>query len=257
MIYLIYSPIERPRVEKFIEELALTQYEFKMAPIGLEAGSELWKKEVTADLEDCDAVLAMLTKESVRDKTVAWRIKLASELNVRVIPVYLDKINEVRSQKSESDIIDMMLTRQTFAREADCLDYLKKAISEIKPKKRIFISYSRTDDSFAAKLATDLRQAKIKVWRDVDDIPPGANWDEEIAKILSKCTHLILIASPESVESANVLDEISFALKGKKVIIPVLFKTCELPFRIHRAQWIDFRKDYDTALKELFSRLGI
>ena len=33
---------------------------------------------------------------------------------------------------------------------------------------------------------------------------------------------------------ANVLDEVSFALKKQKTVIPVLYQDCEIPLRLHR-----------------------
>jgi hypothetical protein len=41
---------------------------------------------------------------------------------------------------------------------------------------KIFVSYSRTDEEFARRLATDLDRLGADLWIDVDDIPPGVNW---------------------------------------------------------------------------------
>jgi hypothetical protein len=104
-------------------------------------------------------------------------------------------------------------------------------------------------------LAASLRDAKLQVWRDVDNIPAGASWDAEIQKALNECTHLLLVATPESVQSPNVADEISFALNKGKTVIPIILKPCELPLRIHRAQWVDFQVNYEDAVKRLLEHL--
>jgi hypothetical protein len=139
--------------------------------------------------------------------------------------------------------------------EQDMLDALARA--GITPQRSCFISYARADGEFAAKLAASLRDKGVKVWRDVDDIPAGASWDAEIQKALGQCSHLLLVATPESVQSPNVMDEVSFALNKGTTVIPIILKPCELPLRVHRAQWVDFQGNYDDALATLLRHLGI
>jgi len=43
-----------------------------------------------------------------------------------------------------------------------------------------FISYSRQDKAFVDRLADDLRCGGVRVWRDVEEIAPGTNWEREI-----------------------------------------------------------------------------
>jgi photosystem II stability/assembly factor-like uncharacterized protein len=67
---------------------------------------------------------------------------------------------------------------------------------------------------------------------------------------------MLVILSPASVESDDVMDEVSFALEGAKTIIPILFKDCPIPFRLRRVQYIDFRRDYERGLREIVRALG-
>jgi hypothetical protein len=85
----------------------------------------------------------------------------------------------------------------------------------------------------------------------------GASWDSEIQKALNTCTHVLFIATPTSIASQNVLDEIGFALNKGKVVIPILLVTCELPLRVHRAQWIDFRENYASGIAALMNFWGV
>ncbi len=57
--------------------------------------------------------------------------------------------------------------------------------------------------------------------------------------------------------SDNVLDEISFALRNQKTIIPVLYLDCDIPLRLERHQHIDFRTDHAHGLKALLRALGM
>ena len=121
----------------------------------------------------------------------------------------------------------------------------------------IFISYARKDQEFALKLAQDLRSAGVTIWVDKFDIPPGAPWDRTIQNALKTCESLLVILSPSSVDSENVQDEVAFILKQKKPIIPVLYRICEIPYRLIRLQQIDFIDDYNQGLTALLAHLGV
>lgn len=116
-----------------------------------------------------------------------------------------------------------------------------------------FFSYSRKDSAFVKKLANDLKAAGANVWLDQLDIAVGVNWDEAIQKALNKSDGLLLVLSPSSVQSENVLDEASFALDGGKRIIPLLIEPCTVPFRFARKQYVDFTTDYNTGFQNLLS----
>jgi photosystem II stability/assembly factor-like uncharacterized protein len=118
-----------------------------------------------------------------------------------------------------------------------------------------FISYCRTDSEFALRLAEDLKESGAAVWLDQIDIIPGAPWDVAVENALNLCGCLLVILSPQAVASANVLDEVSFALRSEKRIIPVLYRECKIPLRLHRLQHLDFSRDYDRGFKILAKAL--
>ncbi|NDJ78814.1 MAG: TIR domain-containing protein [Chloroflexi bacterium] len=122
---------------------------------------------------------------------------------------------------------------------------------------RVFISYSRTDEPFARRLATDLDGLGANIWIDVDDIPPGVNWSTAVQQGLDDCEIMLLILSPESMASENVADEWQYFHDEKKPIIPILARaTDSIHFQLRRIQWIDFiEQKYDTALALLRDRL--
>ncbi len=120
-----------------------------------------------------------------------------------------------------------------------------------------FFSYSREDSEFALRLAEDLRTAGAAVWIDQLDIDPGQRWDRAVERALKSCPRTLVILSPASVESDNVRDEISFALRNQKTIIPVLYLDCDIPLRLERHQHIDFRTDHARGLKALLRSLGV
>jgi hypothetical protein len=104
----------------------------------------------------------------------------------------------------------------------------------------VFLCYSRMDKDFAIKLATSLKNQGIPVWLDLWDIPPGADWDQTIEKALKDCTSLLLVISPSSVESEEVRSEWRSVLDKEKVVVPILYQTCEIPYRLTSIQYIDY-----------------
>ena len=123
-------------------------------------------------------------------------------------------------------------------------------------KETTFFSYSRSDSDFVLKLAKDLRDAGAELWLDQLDIKAGSHWDASIEAALNSASRLIVILSPASVGSNNVMDEVSFALESGKSVIPVLISECTTPFRLRRVQRIDFTGDYQTGLNQLLELLG-
>ncbi len=121
--------------------------------------------------------------------------------------------------------------------------------------KRIFVSYSRANTGFVSGLINNLIAQGLSVWMDQRDIAAGQRWDSIIQQALQTCDVFIIVLSPESTASENVLDELSYAINEGKRIIPVLYRDCEIPYRIARVQFVDFRQDYQTAFRHLVSEV--
>jgi hypothetical protein len=123
----------------------------------------------------------------------------------------------------------------------------------------VFISYSRVNKEFAARLAKDLRSAGYPIWFDLMDIPTGARWDDTVEKALRECSIFMIILTPASIASENVKDEIGYAIDHGKRILPVLLETCEVPLRLRRFQYVDFTaksfEDGFTSARELLGGL--
>ena len=116
---------------------------------------------------------------------------------------------------------------------------------------KYFFSYARKDTEFALKLAQKLRAAGVDLWLDQLDILGGQHWDLAIDKALKTCQGMIVILSPESVASYNVMDEVSCALEERKLVVPVLLRRCDIPFRLRRVQYIDYTVDDELRFHHL------
>ena len=120
-----------------------------------------------------------------------------------------------------------------------------------------FFSYSREDSEFVLRVAGDLKATGANVWLDQIDILPGQRWDDAVERALADCPRMLVVLSPASVHSMNVMDEVSFALEKGKTVIPILHRECVIPFRLRRVQYIDLRRDYARGLAELVKILGV
>jgi TIR domain. len=121
----------------------------------------------------------------------------------------------------------------------------------------IFISYSREDGEFALQLAADLRQVGVDLWIDQLDLRVGERWDKAIERALENCKCLLVVLSPSSIVSENVMDEVAFALEEGKQVLPVLYRTCKIPFRLRRLQRVDFTESYPVGLAKILKFLNV
>jgi len=122
---------------------------------------------------------------------------------------------------------------------------------------RVFFSYSRVDSEFVLRLAKDLRSDGVNLWIDQLDIAAGDRWDRAVEDALGAAPCLLVVLSPASVESQNVMDEVSLAFDEGKRIVPVLASACTIPFRLRRLQHVDFTVDYDRGLEGVLKALNL
>ena len=123
-------------------------------------------------------------------------------------------------------------------------------------KREYFLSYSRTDEDVALRLANDLIAAGVSVWVDQYDIRASQHWDSAIEEAVRRCGGMLVILSPRSVCSPNVADEVAFALEAGKCVIPFLIEKCTMPLRMTRLQLIDATVDYDRALRKCLDEIA-
>ena|SRR5829696_2501329 len=90
---------------------------------------------------------------------------------------------------------------------------------------QVFISHAHKDAPLARQVANILRESGLDVWDEEYEIMPGENWAEKISQALKESEAMVVLLTPEALESSNVLWEIGYAL-GKesyeKRLIPVI-----------------------------------
>lgn len=111
--------------------------------------------------------------------------------------------------------------------------------------KDIFISYSRRDQEFVTRLASDLDAQVANVWFDQSTIQLGQKWHDEIMDGIRECKAFILVLSPDSMKSKYVHEEVDKALELGKTIFPVIYRpakwTGQFESLIKEIQTLDLR----------------
>jgi hypothetical protein len=107
--------------------------------------------------------------------------------------------------------------------------------------KRTFICYAREDTEFVFSLTETLinRYRTVLIWLDRLHIKEGEDWDRAVDEALYGCPSFLIILSPESVASNEVRAELRVALDENKLLIPVLYKPCNIPRQLKLKQFID------------------
>jgi hypothetical protein len=249
-IVMIYHPKERRKVDPIMEGLVARGCDVTMAPLGLEPMSSEWVRRAHDDILAATAAIVFLSNESVLDRSVAVRCEWALQKNIEVYPVVLD--DQVIDPNAWVIPITISHYNWLYFRKDHtvALERLLKSLVRSLPK-LCFISYSRSDERFVERLEGGLQFPGIDTWRDTKKIPGGASWDNEIEKTIRRYRLVLFVASRRSIESQNVADEIGFARGIGKTIIPILTEDIDLPFRVHRAQAIDFYGSFELGLQKL------
>lgn len=131
-------------------------------------------------------------------------------------------------------------------------------MSEGRKPIRVFITHASADHAHARKLRHWLNRQPGTSTFTVDDLSAGENWREKLRDRLAASALFLYIASPHSLESSFVLQELGAAWALEKPIVTVLTRqaaTGNLPFQLrqHHVMNLEDFADPDTV-RELLSR---
>ena len=122
----------------------------------------------------------------------------------------------------------------------------------------IFVSHAVKDRRFADRLVAALRANGFNVWYSDIHLAGADDWQDEIGKALRRCDWFLVVLSKNAIDSMWVSREVKFAQANKRLhgkIVPVYCRTCEigkLSWVLETIQYVDFRKDFDAGLEQLF-----
>jgi hypothetical protein len=122
-----------------------------------------------------------------------------------------------------------------------------------------FVSYSRHDRKKLNfdKLFNDLRAAGVRLWLVPDDVPAGVDWADVKEEALARADGVLYVSSRPLTSTPIIEQELLHTQQlGKPIITALLQLTSinQIPPELN-STIVDFRKDYDRALKTLIERL--
>jgi WD40 repeat protein len=123
----------------------------------------------------------------------------------------------------------------------------------------VFLSYSRRDQPFVLRLRSALEAAGWGVWVDEEDIPPAAEWRDELASGIRAAHTFVFVLSPDSVASDYCQWELEQAVALGKRLIPLVIRDIDdAPEEVAARQYVFMREqdDFDRALETLDSALS-
>ena len=95
--------------------------------------------------------------------------------------------------------------------------------------KNIFISYSHKDSEICSKISSILdKRSDNNVWYD-NGLVGGQNYRRKIAEVIRDSGYFVILLSESSIHSDWVLDEVEYAKKLRKKILPIWIEDVELP----------------------------
>ncbi|MCY7275458.1 MAG: TIR domain-containing protein, partial [Phormidesmis sp. CAN_BIN44] len=124
----------------------------------------------------------------------------------------------------------------------------------------IFVSYCRRDKEFVRSLCDALQHYQRSPWVDWQDIPPSADWRQEIRTGILTAHTFLFVISPDSIVSKECLVELDYAIQHHKRLMPVVCQEVKAE-QVHPAlaslNWIFFREkdDFDHSLTTLLQAL--
>ena len=120
---------------------------------------------------------------------------------------------------------------------------------------KVFLSYAPSERELAMSLASRLTREGFDVWSFDRKVRFGENYARKVGKALEKSRAMIVLISPEAVESRSVSHEIGFAigsLNYEHRLIPVVVRpTNDMPWVLKNMEIVNDGADWDKACEQI------
>jgi hypothetical protein len=122
---------------------------------------------------------------------------------------------------------------------------------------RIFISYARLDRDLAEDLRSRLEHVSDEVTLVSPESGPGHDWSAALLSELKKADEILVLLTPNSLQSANVLLAVGAGIGLQKKIIPIVvgLDGAALPGWVRETQFVRY-SDLNTYLLDLVRKAG-
>src|SRR5258708_3665179 len=122
----------------------------------------------------------------------------------------------------------------------------------------VFLSYANEDKDVAERLARDLRERGVDVWRD-KELEPGANWHKQLLAAISEAPLFVALVTNKLARSGYFSTELASAMAlaesspDRKIVPVIVDKNADLPPFLDQFTAIDATNpsEYQNALRQL------
>lgn len=120
----------------------------------------------------------------------------------------------------------------------------------------VFLSYSRSDETFAVDLSKELQERQWDVWRDQDSLRAGDRWPKLLGEAIASRVFFVLLWSTEAARSDFVELEWTIAIAMKRRMGILMLDLVPLPPTLspyearhpssvkQAAKWLDGAKSF-------------
>ncbi len=122
----------------------------------------------------------------------------------------------------------------------------------------VFITYARPEwQSIVVPMMALMQDAGLKVWVDQYLVQGGDDWMTAVEQALSECKLLVVVISPEALESRYVRLAYRYFFNREKPIVPVLYAPVdELPLELKKHDILTYnsaerKSTFDTIIQEV------
>lgn len=118
--------------------------------------------------------------------------------------------------------------------------------------KKVFISCSHNNQSYAYKIRDILKEKGLTIFMDSDSRKAGEKWAEDIVNQIKTSTDFIMILPKDLNDSKWVMVELGAALASGLKITPILVETSVIPFEVSTMQILNLANlESDEAKQKL------
>jgi hypothetical protein len=127
---------------------------------------------------------------------------------------------------------------------------------------QVFLSYATADTKIANQIEKKLVERGFGVWFDAYELQPGDSIADAIKEAISATDYLVVLLSPNSVNSRWMQNELSSVLgydlaQRNITLLPVLIEDCEIPPLLASYQYLDLRADLEGGINRLVEQLDL
>ena len=152
--------------------------------------------------------------------SVAMTIPGAGDQRIRLCYILGPLIAHFRYLMDEDIVDEISIYERNRDIAEEVMAAFDRAFGEKKQNPDVLISYSSRQMELAHEICGRIRENGIECWIAPESIPEGSSYQEMIPNAISTVKILVLVLTPEAVQSRWVQKEIGSAIGANKVILP-------------------------------------